>query len=243
MRTIRIYIDTPLIIDTTIELDRQAASHLTRVLRLRNNDCFTVFNGSDGEYTAQLVLDNKKSFAKIISHKNTTTQSCISITLLQCISKGDRMDFAIQKATELGTNTIIPIISEHTVVNLKEDRWEKKLNHWQSVAISACEQCGRNDIPDIRSPITLQEQLANTMTGTKLIFDPLSKTSFSSIKPETTHFWLLIGPEGGLSEREIMHAKESGFSGIKIGQRILRTETAALAGITAIQTLWGDFRS
>ena len=108
MRTIRIFLDTPLAINTRVELDRQATNHLTRVLRLRNNDLFTIFNGSSGEFVAQLIIDNKKSYAQLIEHNPEVTQSVISITLLQCISKGDRMDFAIQKATELGIQTIIP---------------------------------------------------------------------------------------------------------------------------------------
>ena len=242
MRNIRIYLNKELHLNTNVELDRQSSHYLTRVLRLRNNDIFTIFNGLNGEYLAQLIIDNKKHFAKIIEHNNIAPPSSISIVLLQCISKGDRMDFAIQKATELDVKTIIPVISEYTPFNLKQDRWEKKLKHWQSVAISACEQSGRDDIPEIRSPVNLAQQLTTTMTGTKLLLDPLADNLLSSIKPETNDFYLLIGPEGGLSDDEISNAKEAGFAGIKLGQRILRTETAAIAGITAIQTLWGDFR-
>ena len=243
MRNTRIYLDSSLDLNTRVELDRQSAHHLTRVLRLRNNEVFTIFNGSNGEYIAQLNIDNKKVFASIIEHINISTQPTISITLLQCISKGDRMDIAIQKATELGVSTIIPVISEYTAFSLQEDRWQKKLNHWRSVVISACEQCGRNDIPVIDNPVNINLQLAATMDGTKLILDPAAEDTLSSITPVNNNFYLLIGPEGGLSEDEIIKARGSGFSGVKLGQRILRTETAAISGITAIQTLWGDFTS
>ena len=243
MRNTRIYLDSPLDLNSRIELDRQSAHHLTRVLRLRNNESFTIFNGSNGEYIAQLDIDNKKVFANIVEHIKNFTQPTISITLLQCVSKGDRMDFAIQKATELDVKTIIPVISEYTTFSLKEDRWEKKLNHWRSVVISACEQCGRNDIPVIKYPIDINQQFAANMDGTKLIMDPLADKKLSSIKPVNNNFYLLVGPEGGLSDSEIVNAKQAGFCGIKLGQRILRTETAAISGITAIQTLWGDFTS
>ena len=243
MRNIRIYLNNPLDINTRVELDRQSAHHLTRVLRLRNNESFTIFNGLNGEYIAQLNIDNKKIFANIIEHINIPTQPTISITLLQCVSKGDRMDFAIQKATELDVKTIIPVISEYTTFSLKEDRWEKKLNHWRSVVISACEQCGRNDIPVIKDPIDINQQFATEMDGTKLTMDPLADSNLSSIKSTDNNFFLLVGPEGGLSDSEITKAKQAGFCGIKLGKRILRTETAAISGITAIQTLWGDFTS
>lgn len=242
MRTTRIYLDTPLKLNTTVELERQAAHHLTRVLRLRQNDQFVIFNGLDGEFTAELIIDNKKTFARIIHHSDISTQSSINITLLQCISKGDRMDFAIQKATELGVEKIIPVISEYTSVNLKADRLAKKLLHWQAVAISACEQSGRNEIPEIKQAVTFQDQMTSKMSGTKLVFDPVSTTSLASVTPQGTNYFLLIGPEGGLSESELVNARDNGFTGIKMGHRILRTETAALAGITAIQTLWGDFK-
>ncbi|MCW8910426.1 MAG: 16S rRNA (uracil(1498)-N(3))-methyltransferase [Gammaproteobacteria bacterium] len=243
MRNTRIYLNQSLDLNTKIELDRQAAHHLTRVLRLRNNDSFTIFNGLSGDYKAQLNIDNKKYFANILEHINPLTSPSISINLLQCISKGDRMDFAIQKATELNVSTIIPVISEHMAFSLKDDRWEKKLTHWRAVAISACEQCGRNDIPDIMHPVDFEQLLSNNMDGTKLILDPLADNQLSSIKSDTDNFYLLIGPEGGLSGIEVTRAKQNGFSGIKLGQRILRTETAAIAGIAAIQTLWGDFMS
>lgn len=242
MRNIRIYLDKPLELNASIELDRQSAHHLTRVLRLRNDDLFTIFNGYNGEYTARLKIDNKKHSATIIKHIDNNPQAAISITLLQCISKGERMDIAIQKATELNVSTIIPVISEHTVVSLKGDRWEKKLKHWRSVIISACEQCGRNDLAEIRDPVNMDQLLASEMSGSKLVLDPLSEISLSTITSEIKNVYLLIGPEGGLSENELIKARESGFTGIKLGHRVLRTETAAIAGISAIQTLWGDFR-
>ena len=243
MRTTRIYLDTDLNLNTTVELDRQSSHHLTRVLRLRNKQQFTIFNGKNGEYTAELLLDNKKAFASIIHHSNISTTPSISITLLQCISKSDRMDLAIQKATELGVSKIIPLFSEHTSVNLNDERQQKKLSHWKSIIISACEQCGRNELPEL-GPVTAYSEFINyPLTGTKLVFDPLSDTGLHFIKPADNNYFLLVGPEGGLSDNEIRLSKQAGFTGIKIGNRILRTETAAIAGISAIQTLWGDFRS
>ncbi|MDH5765863.1 MAG: 16S rRNA (uracil(1498)-N(3))-methyltransferase [Gammaproteobacteria bacterium] len=243
MRTTRIYLDTDLNLNTTVELDRQSSHHLTRVLRLRNKQQFTIFNGKNGEYTAELILDNKKTFASIIHHSNISTTPSISITLLQCISKSDRMDLAIQKATELGCSKIIPLISEHTSINLNDDRQHKKLSHWKSIIISACEQCGRNELPELSPVINLSELINTPLSGTKLVFDPLSDSSLHSIKPVDNNYFLLIGPEGGLSDNEVKLSRQAGFTGIKIGNRILRTETAAIAGISAIQSLWGEFKS
>lgn len=242
MRLTRIYIDQPLSLNTTIELDKPAAHHLTRVLRLRNNDPFIIFNGKGGEYQARLIPDNRKTFASIDSFNDIDTSSSIEITLLQCISKGDRMDFAIQKATELGVSCIVPICSEFTAVNLKDDRRDKKLHHWQSIAINACEQSGRSELPVIKDIVSYKQLMAENMDGTKLMLDPISTNTFSSLSTDENHFFLLIGPEGGLSEDEVQLAKLNGFTGIQMGKRILRTETAALAGITAIQTLCGDFK-
>ena len=150
------------------------------------------------------------------------------------------MDITIQKAVELGATKIVPIICQRTVVNLKAERMEKKLNHWQKIIISACEQCGRNFIPELLTPVKFKDFINKDIPGLKLTLDPTSENNLNSQKPETNEILLLIGPEGGLTQEELLLANESNFIGIKLGPRILRTETAALASITALQTLWGD---
>ena len=168
------------------------------------------------------------------------TESALSIHLGLGISKGERMDFAIQKSVELGVTEITPLFTEHCVVNLDEKRVQKKLLHWQGIIISACEQCGRSVVPRLNTASTLLKW-ADTISQTCIIFDPLAKASLKDISPENDTINLLIGPEGGLSTNEISELKKKdNFKAIKFGPRILRTETAAVSAMTAIQLLWGD---
>ena len=243
MRIPRIYQPVSLKAGTVIELEKSASHHLTRVLRLRQGAQIILFNGRGGEYTASLNIDGKKVHASINQFIDINRESPLEITLLQGISKGDRMDFAIQKSVELGVRKIVPVICQRTVVNLQHDRLEKKIQHWQGIIINACEQSGRTQLPTLCPPVKFHDCLATEQAATRITLDPEADTRLQQLTPDGNSVALLIGPEGGLSGDEIAHAGNNNFQGIQLGPRILRTETAALATVAAIQQLWGDFSS
>ena len=242
MRTIRIYQPSIFQNTDTIQLDKAASNHLLRVLRLKDQQTFKLFNGDGFEYTALLEVSGKKAIAHILSSIEPANESPLHIDLFQGISKGDHMDMAIQKSVELGIKSITPIICERTVVNLKGDRLEKKIAHWQAIAISACEQSGRCFLPKVHAATSLAKSLRSDADCLQLVLDPLSNTKLHSVQTKTSKLQILIGPEGGLTDNEIELAKADGFVGVNLGPRILRTETATLAAITSAQLLWGDFR-
>ncbi len=240
MKTIRIYQPQQFETGQTIVLDKSASNHLIRVLRLKDKQTFTLFNGKGGEFLASLQITGKKATVYIQSFTETDNESPLKIHLLQGISKGERMDFVVQKSTELGVSQITPVICQRTVVNLKGERLQKKRQHWQKIAISACEQSGRNLLPEISSVCKLSSLATSSTNELKLFLDPLANININSLQPETTQLTILIGPEGGLTEPEMEQARQLGFKGIKLGPRILRTETAALSSIAMAQLLWGD---
>ncbi len=243
MALTRIYQNIDLTCDHTIALDKAAAHHLSRVLRIKHLQKVELFNGDGFNYLAEIQIEKKKVFAHILNKTLNPNTSSINITLLQGVSKGERMDVAIQKSVELGVSKIIPVICQHTVVNLKADRAEKKLRHWNGIIAHACEQSGRSTLPVLENVMHFHDAIHLLDShDTKITLDPYSTRSIHSLSiQEPLHFSLLIGPEGGLHQDEIAQSKLLGFDGVQLGSRILRTETAALAGITAIQTLWGDF--
>jgi len=241
MRIPRIYLPVELKINDLIELSGQAFQHTIKVLRMKQNDQLIVFNGEGDEYAAHLDEIKKRSaFIKINDQIINNSESHLSIHLGLGISKGERMDYAIQKAVELGVNEITPLFTQHCVVNLDEKRLQKRLLHWQGVIISACEQSGRTKVPILHPAISLT-QWSLKSDQICLVLDPLSEQNLSTIKAEIKNMRLLIGPEGGLSSGEIteLNQKENVHT-INFGPRILRTETAAVAAITAVQVLWGD---
>ncbi len=240
MKQIRIYQHTELASGNSVSLDKVASNHLLRVLRLRQGDEFVLFNGDGCEYPSTLEISGKTAIAQISEMRETIRESCLQLHLYQGISKGERMDFAIQKAVELGVSEITPLFCERTVVSLKGDRLDKKLQHWQGIAISACEQSGRNHIPAIHPAQPFSQALASDTTQLKLMLEPTAAQPLSSLQPENNTVSIYIGPEGGFSDNEITQAQNSGLRGINLGPRILRTETAALAAVTACQLLWGD---
>jgi len=240
MKHIRIYQPEDFETGQSYLLDKSSSNHLIKVLRLKNNYRFHLFNGRGTEYSATLEVSNKRAIAHINQSIQTDKESNINIHLLQGISKGDRMDFAIQKSIELGVTSITPVITERTAVNLNDDRGLKKTKHWTAISISACEQSGRSFLPKI-NPICHFNDAINQPNGdAKILLDPLSKNSIHTLSA-TNNIYILIGPEGGLSDIEIIQAKNKQFNGVKLGPRVLRTETAALAAITSAQLLWGDF--
>lgn len=237
----RIYLPVPLQSAALVTLDKQAAQHVTRVLRMKPGAPLIVFNGEGGEYTATLTEEGRgAAVVKIGEFIARDAESKLCVRLAQGISRGERMDYAIQKAVELGVTQIIPLFTEFCVVNMKEERAEKRLAHWQGVAISACEQCGRTRVPEILASRPLYEWLAQAQANLKLVFDPYSTQHLAQLPRPSGDITILIGPEGGLSDTETRAAIKSGFTAVQLGPRMLRTETAPVAALAAVQTLWGD---
>ena len=241
MRIPRIYLPLDLIVNQTYELNAHAFQHTVKVLRMKQDAKLVLFDGKGNEYAASLEQINKKNaFARIEKELNANTESNLSIHLGLGISKGERMDFAIQKAVELGVTEITPLFTEHCVVNLDQKRIQKRLQHWHGIIVSACEQSGRSMLPALNSIINLNEW-SETIENICLVLDPLATSTLNQIIPENNNISLVIGPEGGLSANEISELKKKeSFHAVKFGPRILRTETATLSAITAIQLLWGD---
>lgn len=240
MRHIRIFQPGPLRADSRIELDATAANHVSRVLRLREGAALTLFDGRGGEYPATLVqVEKRRAEVQLRQRLNRETESPLDLTLVQGVSKGERMDYAVQKATELGVRRIVPVETDHGVVSLDPARWEKKRSHWQRVAVSACEQCGRNRIPEVTPVTSLKAWLGGKPAGLGLFLDPGQSESVTDLSREEK-VTLVIGPEGGLSEEECRLAADRGYHGIRLGPRVLRTETAAVAALAVLQMRWGD---
>lgn len=241
MRIPRIYLPLNLQSKQLLELTDHAFQHTIKVLRMKQDSKLILFDGKGNEYSASLQQINKKNaFVQVEDFIDNKTESSISIHLGLGISKGERMDFAIQKSVELGVNEITPLFTKHCVVNLDEKRIQKRLQHWQGIIISACEQSGRNVLPILNSASSLKNW-TGSVNEICIVLDPLADENLESIKPKNNSVNLIIGPEGGLSENEISELNEkSNFHPIKFGPRILRTETAAVSVITAIQLLWGD---
>ncbi|MBN1684562.1 MAG: 16S rRNA (uracil(1498)-N(3))-methyltransferase [Gammaproteobacteria bacterium] len=244
MRDIRIYQNSDLLIGCSIKLNEDASHHLIHVLRIKTGQQVVLFNGLGGEFLGEVISIEKKNVAVIIKEfSNIDRESSLSIHLGQSISKGDRMDFVIQKATELGVKEITPMISERCDVKLDEARWQKRLAHWRHIMINACEQCGRNILPQINHVIPFSVWVTKVTEKDKLIFDQQARFSLQNSLNKLTEkeIVLAIGPEGGFSDKEIVLAEQHYFIPVSLGKRMLRTETAALAAIAACQTLWGDF--
>jgi 16S rRNA (uracil1498-N3)-methyltransferase len=222
-----------------MDLPDSAVRHL-QARRLRSGDGLVLFDGTGGEYTATLVdLQRRRAQARIDAHTPREAEAPVAVTVLQGISKGERMDYAMQKATELGVARIIPVISERCVVRLDSERWAKKQRHWQAVAIAACEQCGRNRIPSIDSPCSLEAGLARVDGLPGVIFDTEGDRAARDLQP-TEQLATLIGPEGGLAPEEIQRVADLGWQRIRLGPRILRSDTAPVAALAVIQTVIGD---
>ena len=243
MSLTRLFVDSPLSAGADISLDKDRARYLGRVLRLRDGDTLSVFNGDDGEFQATLTKISKDSaVVHVVSSIETSTESPLKVHLVQGISRGERMDFVVQKATELGVKRISPVLTEYGMVKLKGDRAAKRRDHWQSVAESACEQSGRIRPPLIDAVVALNSWFGARPeeSGTDLVLRPGAINSLASIPTPATKLCLLIGPEGGLSDSEYDDAHVAGFQPVTLGPRILRTETAAVAAISIAQSLWGD---
>ncbi len=241
MRIPRCYISQPLQAGTTVELPAETAHHLIHVLRLRELQALVLFNGEGGEYSARLERVGKKAVvANIEDHSDINRESPLRITLAQGISRGQKMDYTVQKAVELGITRLVPILDERTAVRLAGERLEKKLQHWRKIIIAACEQCGRNLLPDLSAPMRSRDWIDSDDTPLKLVLDPLAEAGFEELSCDEQALSLLIGSEGGLGADEIAAAGAAGFQAVRLGPRVLRTETAAVAALSVCQQRWGD---
>ncbi|CAB5556301.1 16S rRNA (uracil(1498)-N(3))-methyltransferase [Providencia hangzhouensis] len=241
MRIPRIYHPEPLQINTTISLGDDAANHVGRVLRMTAGQKLELFDGSNQTFSAEITEATKKNvFVHIENSQIDDRESPLDLHLGQVMSRGEKMEFTIQKSVELGVNTITPLLSERCGVRLDGERLEKKLLQWQKIAIAACEQCGRNRIPEIRPVQTLEAWCAETDGAFKVNLHPRATESINTLPTELKKVRLLIGPEGGLSADEIAMTANYQFTDILLGPRVLRTETTALTAITALQVRLGD---
>ncbi len=250
MRISRVFVDADLVVGAELELPRDSVDHLVKVLRLGVGARITLFNGRGGEYAASLAsLERRHATATVLAHDPVERESPVSVTLMQAVARGEKMDWVLQKATELGVAAIQPIEAERSVVQLQGDRAEKRRLHWQGIVQSACEQCGRNRVPALGSPQGLESACLayarDRPAALKLTLDPEAATTLDTAKLAAAaaggrDIAILIGPEGGWSDEELRRAAAAGFVGMRLGPRVLRTETAALAALTAIQTICGD---
>ncbi|MEW6983072.1 16S rRNA (uracil(1498)-N(3))-methyltransferase [Colwelliaceae bacterium 6471] len=242
----RIYQNNSMSVGDVVQLNDDAFGHIVRVLRLSDGDQVTLFNGlgDNGQYyqySAVLVdVSKKHASVEITASEAVNVESPLNIHLGQGISRGDRMDFTLQKSVELGVNSITPLFTERCGVKLNGDRLAKKREQWQKIVISACEQSGRCAVPVVNDPISLQAWLEQQTSALKLNLHPKARHSIMTLPEENQRVRLLIGPEGGLSDDEISQAGDNGFHDILLGPRVLRTETAALTAITALQCRYGD---
>ena len=241
MRLTRSHVDAPLQVGDEITLPEDVASHLLRVLRLQEGDACVLFNGDGHDYDARIsAIGKREARAQVLSARRIDNESPLRITLLQGIARGEKMDWILQKATELGVGRILPASSDRGEVKLDAQRADKRLAHWRGVVVSACEQSGRAVVPDVAAPLPVAKA-AGFRTGRGFILDPFADASLASLQTETfRECTIAIGPEGGWSPRDREHLLAAGFEGLRLGPRVLRTETAGIAAIAALQALCGD---
>lgn len=240
MRIPRIYTGQELQANAEIVLETGPSLHLSRALRMKVGDALVLFNGRGGQYPATIsAIDRKAVVVASAEQEALECESPLHLQLGIAVSRGERMDWVVQKATELGVSCIAPLVSERTEVKLGAERGEKKLRHWQQIATSACEQCGRNRLPQILSPQSLAGWLQDVQADLRLVLHHTAVTRDPGPAPPRS-VALLVGPEGGLSEEEIRAAEAAGFASLQLGPRVLRTETAPLAAIAILQARWGD---
>ena len=243
MRLPRSYVDIELGTGLSLDLPADVSRHIGLVLRMKPGEQIRLFNNRDGrDYPARIIGTSRKQVSvEITGRSEPQPRPELNIHLALGISKGDRMDFAIQKAVELGVTSITPLVTERTNVRLSSERLVKKMNHWQGIVTNACEQCGRSWLAELQDICSLNEWLASPH-GAALLLDHQAEHALPDLdKPVDNHINLLVGPEGGLSETEKKNAYARQCTGIRLGPRVLRTETAPLAAIAAIQVLWGDY--
>lgn len=244
MRTIRIHVDLPLAVGAELTLPAAAGEHVARVLRLAVGDPLTLFNGDGADYACAILAAGKREVrVQLQARREVHSESPLRLTLAQGVARGEKMDLIVQKATELGVARIVPIFTERAEVRLDAARAEKRLAHWRAVAASACEQCGRAHLPEIAPAASLGTWLATLADdgALRLALLPEATTSARALPDAPNGMLLVVGPEGGLGEADVSALSDAGFHGLRLGPRILRTETAGLAALASLQALRGDF--
>ncbi|MGN6865137.1 16S rRNA (uracil(1498)-N(3))-methyltransferase [Neisseria sp. P0020.S003] len=238
----RFYVDFALSPDSVVELPDNVVRHLN-VLRVKNTEEIVLFNGNGKAYPAlPEVLEKRRASVRILREEATDNESPLNITLVQAVSSAERMDFTLQKSVELGVAEIRPVISERCVVRLSGERAEKRVARWQEIVVSACEQSGRNIVPKVLPLTTYAQALQQLPQETAKLLMSLNRAQkLSDVRPQSGKVVFMVGPEGGWTEKEEQQAFDAGFQSVTLGKRVLRTETASLAAIAAMQTLWGDF--
>ena len=238
----RFYVDFALSPDSVVELPDNVVRHLN-VLRVKNTEEIVLFNGNGKAYPAlPEVLEKRRASVRILREEATDNESPLNITLVQAVSAAERMDFTLQKSVELGVAEIRPVISERCVVRLSGERAEKRVARWQEIVVSACEQSGRNIVPKVLPLTTYAQSLQQLpQETTKLLMSLNRAQKLGDVQPQSGKVVFMVGPEGGWTEKEEQQAFDAGFQSVTLGKRVLRTETASLAAIAAMQMLWGDF--
>jgi 16S rRNA (uracil1498-N3)-methyltransferase len=241
MRLTRSHVDVPLRVGDEIALPEDVAAHLLRVLRLQEGDACVLFNGDGHDYDACIAaIGKREARAQVLSARRIDNESPLRVALLQGIARGEKMDWILQKATELGVARILPASSDRSEVKLDPQRANKRLAHWRGIVVAACEQSGRAVVPELMAPQPLARAVA-LRTGRGFILDPLAEASLSGLQGASLRdCTIAIGPEGGWSPRDREQLLAAGFEGLRLGPRVLRTETAGIAAIAALQALCGD---
>lgn len=244
MRLNRIHCDAPLASGAEVALPAAGAYHVARVLRMREGGALSVFDGRGAEFLAEIAhVDGDRVIVRVGARTTIATESPLRITLVQGVSRSERMDWTLQKATELGVAAIAPVLTARSVVRLDEKQAEKKQAHWRGIVIGACEQCGRAQLPSVSAPTSLRNYLAaSRKEGLRLVLSPSAPASLAGLASLPAKVELLIGPEGGLDDDEVAIAGKAGFMPVRLGPRVLRTETAAVVALSVLQALWGDLR-
>jgi 16S rRNA (uracil1498-N3)-methyltransferase len=242
----RFFCPFPLHAGATVQLPDEAAHHALKVLRVSAGDTAILFDGQGGQWRARLDPAGKQLRAKLETFEPENYESPIRITLAQCLPTGDKMDYVVQKAVELGVARIVPVVAKRSVVRLSGERMQRRVEHWQAIAIAACGQCGRNLVPHVESLVDLPAYLASAQaqSGPRWICQPTSDQAPASLRAQerpASDVTILVGPEGGFDESEMRAAHAAGFAPLQLGSRVLRTETAGPAAIAGMLALWGDW--
>ena len=244
MRLTRVHVAGPLVAGKRVTLEGSAASHITRVLRLRVGAALVVFDGSGGEYEGSIdKAHGGEVIVAVGARAATERESPLPVTLAQGVSRGERMDLVVQKATELGVSHLVPVLTERSVVRLTAQQSDRKVNHWRAIVVAACEQCGRNRLPSVAAPVPLGDFLrsnARAAGDTCLVLSPSGAATLGDLPRPAAGVTVLVGPEGGLTDEEEQGARAAGFTALRLGPRVLRTETAAIAALALLQRQFGD---
>ncbi len=241
MRITRVFQPVALTSGANLKLDEHASHHLAHVLRIKVGAALVLFNGDGSEYSAQVQSISKQGVVVEVGTRSAPLrESKLETVLAQGVSRGERMDYTLQKAVELGVSRIVPLLTEHTMVNVSGERRERRAQHWQSIVVSACEQCGRNVVPKLDTLCEFDTWLKEAAGSLKLVLHQDGEKSLSELPLPFGAVTLLVGPEGGLSDAEVVRAQAVGFTVLRLGPRILRTETAGVAALAALQARWGD---